>query len=171
MFDSMRGFFEKTTSVLEKTPQQSGASSATSTATNAVTAAGSAAANMSSAAFKNVASLVSIPPAQAENLKLIAAASLFGYVGQTLAKDVYVLLRQTKAGRQAYKVRYFPVFRLPFVVGGFGGLGPHGTRNADPLTYLPLTSGRTTTQPPPAASFLPHRALCSLRGPALSPGS
>ena len=152
MIDSMRGFFEKTTSVLEKTPQQSAASSATATATNAVTAAGSAAANMSSVALKNVASLVSIPPAQAEHLKLLAAASLFGYVGQTLAKDVYVLLRQTKPGRQAYKVSDISLCGCHPLSGFFGVFGPNGARNADRLTCLCLTSGRTTTRPPLAAS-------------------
>lgn len=108
MFDSMRGFFESTTSVLDKTPQQSSAAAAA----NAATKAGSAAANMSSVALKNVANLVSIPPAQAEQLKLITSATVLGYVGSTFSKDLYYLIRQTRPGRQAYKVRS-GLFGLP----------------------------------------------------------
>ncbi|KAI0005598.1 hypothetical protein F4779DRAFT_49174 [Xylariaceae sp. FL0662B] len=64
-----------------------------------------------------------LAPGQADQLKLVAAAAAFTYVGSTFANDIVHLLHRTAAGRAAYKwVHKNPASARCFLLAGTGAL-------------------------------------------------
>ncbi|RYP15182.1 hypothetical protein DL765_005874 [Monosporascus sp. GIB2] len=68
-------------------------------------------------------SMITIPPNTVEQLKLLAAAGTFAYVGSTFARDMTNTLYRTKAGRHALRWAHrHPVAGRCLLLAGSGGV-------------------------------------------------